>query len=167
MNASIKIGNIGEKAVIDCLKNNGIECKKNEDVKTRADYDIIFELDKKQHTIEVKYDRMAATTGNICIEYQNSATEKDSGIAATKADLWAHIIQDGSNNVIFITSVKRLRKFIADNVPHKQFTKAGDNNSSFYLYKENVILDSIFQRIDIIPKENVVKLIKKLLKEKV
>ena len=162
----LKIGKVGEQAVIDCLFKHGLPYKLN-DTENKLDYDIESEIAGKKFTIEVKYDKMSCRTGNVCIEYHNDDLNSDSGILGTKANLFATVIEDGSNHVVFLTSVKRLRKFIKDVPPLKDFKMGGNNNSSFYLYKDSHILPAIYERIDTQTTDKSLKFIKLLLKEKV
>jgi len=94
-------------------------------------------------TVEVKYDDMQSKTGNIAIEIRNSKADKPSGLYATKADLWCHVLQDS----VWITSVDTLKEFCKDTPPFKSFNAAGDGNASILLYKTEDILE-IFERID-------------------
>ena len=66
-------------------------------------YDIKF---SSGQTAEVKCDRSAVETGNACIEYwfKNRA----SGILATSASFWLHIVPEGSKFVCYEMDTKRL-----------------------------------------------------------
>ena len=94
-------------------------------------------------TVEVKYDEMQAKTGNIAIEIYNPRSAKPSGLTATKATLWCHVLQDS----IWITSVEKLKSFCENTSPFKSFNSVGDGNASILLYKTQDILE-IFERID-------------------
>ena len=94
-------------------------------------------------TVEVKYDEMQAKTGNIAIEIYNPKSGKPSGLTATKANLWCHVLQDSA----WITSVEKLKEFCEDTPPFKSFNSVGDGNASILLYKTEDIL-KIFERID-------------------
>ncbi len=94
-------------------------------------------------TVEVKYDEMQAKTGNIAIEIYNPRSAKASGLTATKATFWCHVLQDS----VWISSVEKLKKFCEDNPPFKSFNSVGDGNASILLYKTDDIL-KIFERID-------------------
>lgn len=99
-------------------------------------------------TVEVKYDEMEDATGNMAIEIYNPKSDKPSGLTATKADLWCHVLK-GS---IFITSVRRLKEFVRNNKPFKTVGKAGDGNAKIHLFKTDDIL-FIFNRIDGLEKD--------------
>ena len=109
-------------------------------------------------TVEVKYDEMQAKTGNIAIEIYNPKSAKTSGLTATKATLWCHVLQES----IWITSVKKLKKFCEDTVPFKSFNSVGDGNASILLYKTEDIL-TIFERIDKCGEQQMVTKISSLL----
>ena len=94
-------------------------------------------------TVEVKYDDMQSQTGNIAIEIYNPKSDKPSGLTATKADLWCHVLKDSA----WITSVNALKQFCEERKPFKQFDSAGDGNARILLYKTDDILE-IFERID-------------------
>ncbi len=110
-------------------------------------------------TVEVKYDEMQAKTGNIAIEIYNPRSGKPSGLTATKATLWCHVLQ-GS---VWITSVEKLKKFCEQAPPFKSFNSVGDGNASILLYKTEDIL-KIFERIDECEPETMVEIIHSQLK---
>lgn len=110
-------------------------------------------------TVEVKYDEMQSKTGNIAIEIYNPRSAKPSGLTATKATLWCHVLQ-GS---VWITSVDKLKKFCEDTPPFKSFNSVGDGNASILLYKTEDILE-IFERIDKCHQEQLQSKINSLLK---
>ena len=109
-------------------------------------------------TVEVKYDEMQAKTGNIAIEIYNPRSAKPSGLTATKATLWCHVLQDS----IWITSVNKLKRFCEDTPAFKSFNSVGDGNASILLYKTKDIL-SIFKRIDGCSKEEISQAIESFL----
>ena len=110
-------------------------------------------------TVEVKYDEMQAATGNIAIEVYNSKSDKPSGLSATKADLWCHVLKDS----VWITSVKKLKEFCKEHKPLRRVGAAGDGNASILLYKTEDILE-IFERIDECSKTQLQKIIHQQLK---
>ena len=63
--------------------------------------------------VEVKNDVGFIDTGNLCFEVEYKG--KPSGIAATDAKWWAHVLFDGEM-VIFLTT-ERLRKMMAKKIP--------------------------------------------------
>lgn len=164
MHKSLRIGDIGETFAISVFKDADIEAEKNEVVEDREYYDLICKIGRKGFTCEVKHDVMAQKTGNIAIEFYNSKSCKDSGINVTKSDIWIHILQDDSNKTMWAASVKELRKFIKDNPPHRTVTDVGDDNACLYLYREDVLLGTVFHRVETLDKKGIQKLVRKLLK---
>ena len=78
--------------------------------------------------------------------------------------MWSHVILDKGNPTVWLTSVKKLKQFIKDNKQWKIIEKAGDGNSSLYLYQDIVILDAVFTRIDMLEEKEFTKTVKELLK---
>jgi len=165
---SHNIGKQGEGLLIAILNSVGLNATKNQDLETKYDYDVSFQLGKSNKTVEVKFDAMAVKTGNLCIEYHNSKQDKPSGIDVTKADIWCHIVLDGDNPTVWITSVAKLRSYIQNNEPMKKIKNGGDKNANLYLYRLDDILlggNSIFKRIDNVDNTTVTKHIKEVLKK--
>lgn len=48
-------------------------------------------------TIEVKFDKATAVTGNCCIEFWDLKKNKPSGILATEASTWIHCVLEGGS----------------------------------------------------------------------
>lgn len=86
-------------------------------------------------TIEVKYDLYSAKSGNLAFEYFNPKQEKPSGILATKADYWCHVLP---SKVILITPTELLKRFTKEVKPKKIVTCGGDKNSSMLIYALDV-----------------------------
>lgn len=80
-------GQIYEKKCLDYLDYDNVEYPPEGKFK---DYDLTIIKDNIRTTIEVKSDRQASITNNLCIECECS--NKPSGISATKADFWIYFI---------------------------------------------------------------------------
>ena len=98
-------------------------------------------LDKDKNKIEVKTERdWWFKTGNIAIEVECNG--KPSGIMATKADYWVHILAEGDTDycrMIFDTkTIKRLAKKYKSNIK-----KGGDGWRSRFVL---IPLAEIFQQ---------------------
>ena len=98
-------------------------------------------LDKDKNKIEVKTERdWWFKTGNIAIEVECNG--KPSGIMATEADYWVHILAEGDKDycrMIFDTkTIKRLADKYKDNVK-----KGGDGWRSRFVL---IPLSEIFQQ---------------------
>lgn len=161
---SLRIGDEGESFAISVFQSADIEAEKNTVVEDREFFDLLCKIDKKKFTCEVKYDKMAQKTGNIAIEFYNSKSCKDSGIAVTKAKIWVHILQDGDNKTMWVASVKELKKFIKNNPPFRTVMDVGDNNACLHLYKEDEVLGVVFHRIETLGESGIQKLVRKLLR---
>ena len=82
--------------------------------------------------VEVKTEReIWKTTGNIAIEWWSR--DKKSGIAATKADWWAHFLADGDETkAIIMMPVPELKRKIKElrKIGVSQDTRGGDDDTS-------------------------------------
>jgi len=94
---------------------------------------------------EVKADRRAATTGNLCIEYRCGGNP--SGINKTKADAYAYYII-GDVVELYLIPVADIKQFIATNNCHA--VRGGDGGrAEMYITplrhfeKYKIILDSL------------------------
>lgn len=160
--AAFGIGNKGEKEVIALLNKCGIVTEKEPDREKRYDHDLVCQLGKKKFTCEVKFDSMACQTGNLAIEWWNSKKDAPSGLTVTKANLWVHLIRDGSNIAVFIINTSKLRNFVNNTQAFKDIEKGGDNNASLKLFKLDDILPE-FTRIDNLHTDDIKKQIKSIL----
>ncbi len=105
-----------------------------------SDYDLESQYSNgmiQTFTTEVKHDAYAARSGNIAIEMFNPKSGKPSGLMATKADLWVHIISDG----VYLANAERLKKWVNDTPAKRVITAGGDGNATLYLYSIDVIFD--------------------------
>lgn len=132
-------GDIGQNLVIGVLEAVGLPTTLNAstDRKTMAEHDLTFIYNNQPLTIEVKYDEMSQETGNVAIEYYNPRLRQSSGIQATRADLWVHVLSDTD---IRITSVELLKKFIEVVRPTRYVRWGGDNNSNMAIYPKEKAL---------------------------
>jgi len=131
----LAIGLQAEKRLVSLLETHKYVCE----IKNKYEYDILATKNFRktttkeaytfEATFEVKNDIMAAKTGNIAIEFYNTRSCKDSGIAGTRADFWVHI-----TDKIYIISVTKLRELLKTTKPKRIISSGGDNNASLYLY---------------------------------
>jgi hypothetical protein len=152
-------GDIAEKWVADLLQECGINSFKENKKELKFD----FKHNPPEFMSEVKHDVMSARTGNIAIEFFNPKKAEFSGISATHANLWFHVVPVPKS--VWVTSVKELKSYIINNKPPKIVTLGGDNNASMYLYKQNIIFPAIFYRVDNIDSSTRLEILLKLLKE--
>jgi hypothetical protein len=142
--ADFDAGNKAEKIVMGVYEELGFTCAGTPSRKW-SDWDIETTMPKDGivfHT-EVKYDIYANKSGNIAIETYNPKIEKESGLTATKADLWVHIV-----DTVNITTVKKLKEFVGNTEPKRIITAGGDDNATLYLYDRDVIFPAIFIELD-------------------
>lgn len=136
-------GRRGEDFVLNLFQQAGIDTAIEQ---AYAKHDIRAELSGESFTVEVKFDEYASKSGNIAIEFYNPKTCKPSGIGITQADLWVQVLTNPLS--AWATSVKRLKEYLHVNRPLRIICSGGDGNASLYLYRQDVILADVFQRID-------------------
>lgn len=161
-------GSMGENIVTKIFENSQFEVKKNDGtVDNLIDWDLVCTtftgtLFSKIIKLEVKNDLYAEKSGNIAIEFWNSRKNKEAGINATKADLWVHIIP---NSGVYITSIKRLKNYIANNPSFRTIFSGGDGNADMYLYKMHDILPAVFVECSKLTPDELRKTVEDLLHE--
>jgi hypothetical protein len=112
----------------DCIRRLKTAQKMNGNFKP---YDII---DANGVKYEVKADRIAHRTGNVCIEYECRA--KPSGIASSEADFYMYyVVKDKCISKLFKIPTGDIRRMIDDQAYHK--TQLGGDAwlSRFYLFR--------------------------------
>ncbi len=158
INRDLAIGSIGEQLLINILTKTGMNPVKNTDKSKLKYFDIKATLKDKEISFEVKYDLYSTKSGNVAIEFFNPKTCKSSGLTATKADFWVHTFPD---NEVWLAKISSLINFCSTTNPLRVVSAGGDDNSSMYLYKKDLILSTAFVRID---ESNVVSVLEGLLK---
>lgn len=97
-------------------------------------YDISLSFPRKESLhIEVKFDKYAVKSGNLCFELQDH-NGAPSGIMATEAHVMVFLVGKSlsdRNKMIFEFDVDGLRKFIEHHMDSGQFkiVKGGDNKA--------------------------------------
>ncbi len=79
-------GKIYERKAVEYFDYDSYKMKKG----YCKEYDFHFVKDGIKKYVEVKSDRLASVTGNLCIEYM--CNDKPSGITSTTADYWVYFI---------------------------------------------------------------------------
>jgi len=115
------------------------------DKEARIDWDVKSVYGQAYFTTEVKYDEYEQRSGNVAIEVFNPRLGKPSGITATKAFFWAHVLADG---VVWVTPVASLKEYLDNHSPGRIIDRGGDNNATLYLYPSDQILVDAFTRVD-------------------
>jgi len=90
----------------------------------RADGHVVREFETKEEqklgdfriddsfNVEVKFDEMAAKTGNFCFEMSNGS--KMTGVMTTPADKIVYVLPDGDKYRAYVFNPTKLRAFITD-----------------------------------------------------
>jgi hypothetical protein len=142
-------GKFAEGRVLAVLERGGL-CPARNAAKSRAglsSHDLSFRLDDSEFFAEVKFDRMAASTGNIALEYWNCRSDQESGLLATRSHLWVHVLP--SPLCVYAAGTGGLRKFVGETPPLRRVERAGDGNANLLLYRARDILPPIFVGLDV------------------
>ena len=91
--------------------------------------DIRVLLDEAEFNIEVKFDKRAERSGNLCFELSNG--KKLTGMLETGADEVFYVVPDGKARKIFKFEISKLRKYILD--PLNVVIKKGGDGKRFDL----------------------------------
>lgn len=96
-------------------------------------YDIITEDGIKY---EIKSDRMAHKTGNLCIEFECS--NKPSGISITQSDYYGYFIVNDNSYILYTIPTEKIKEEIQKK-SYKRTMKGGNGfKSNFYLFDKDV-----------------------------
>jgi hypothetical protein len=155
-----KSGRVAEQIVGEILRKAGVVCRRHEGKNSEWDLQCVLSTGIV-FTIEVKYDLLASTTGNIAIEYANPRTNKPSGLFATKSNLWFIVLDKPLS--VWVAKTEDLKLFFSTQPPLKIIEKAGDGNAALRLYSKDHILDSVFSRLDELPPWSIFKELENLL----
>jgi hypothetical protein len=95
---------------------------------TDGRYDIELQApDGLRRHVEVKWDKRGGETGNLYFEIENTRQRRPSGVMATSAELWCHVV--GQGDEALLVPVSTLRAFLdAGSFPAVQ-TGGADSNS--------------------------------------
>lgn len=107
---------------------HGIELRPNPGPDFQA-FDLMGECRGRAFTLEVKYDVLATRTGNLAIEFFNTRQGRNSGILATKADLWVVVI--GGPPQPYVATVPSLLAYF--HAADGRYVQGGDDNSEMKL----------------------------------
>jgi hypothetical protein len=106
---------------------------------------VVTPYGQTQITTEVKFDEYERKSGNVAIEVYNPRLGKPSGVTATKAFFWAHVLVD---KVVWLTPVEKLREYLDNHAPGRIIDVGGDKNATLWLYPSCEILADAFFRVD-------------------
>ena len=139
-------GKTAEGCISAMLEAAGIPVTPNEDATKYSDFDLEAVLNRRTFTLESKFDLYESRSGNIAIEFFNPKSGRPTGIDATKADLWVHVLTNPMT--AWATNVASLRRYIREHDPARVVDCGGDANAAMLLYERKVIFKDIFIRLD-------------------
>lgn len=91
-------------------------------------YDIsLLRTGHEVRRVEVKWDKRGGETGNLYFEVENTRQKTASGIMATTADVWCHVL--GSGERALLAPVEGLREFLGRGGFRSVNTVGADSNS--------------------------------------
>lgn len=136
-------GQIYEKKCLDYLDYDTVEYPPAGKFK---DYDltIIKKVEGKdiRTTIEVKSDRQASSTNNLCIEYE--CNNKPSGLTSTKADIWIYFIVFKDYDECYKIPTDELKELVKGT---KKVIGGDSNLSKMYLLNKNKLQNYLIYSI--------------------
>lgn len=133
-------GQLYEKKCLDYLEFDSVEYPPSGVV--FKDYDLTIIKDDIKTTIEVKSDRQASKTNNLCIECECSG--KPSGISSTKADYWMYFIVFPTYDECYKIPTNKLKEL----VKNKQKIIGGDNRlTRLYLLNKNTLQEYLINKL--------------------
>lgn len=154
----LREGRQAEEWVCHLFRKAGLSASLNEDKQTREERDIDLWLGGPQG-VEVKFDKRSAETGNLALEYWNPLRNKPSGLLATRASLWVHVLP--LPLTAFVAPVAVLKQFIAEVKPVRLVQGAGDDNADILLYPLERLFP-IFYSLDETPTDELPVLLRRL-----
>ena len=96
------------------------------------DYDLLITKDGIETTYEIKTDRMAYRTNNLCVEYE--CNKNPSGISTTTSNFYGYFIIKNNCHDVYIIPTDFIRECI-DNKLYKRDMAGGDfKRAKFYLF---------------------------------
>ncbi len=120
----MEFGQSGEDLVL------GIIREKYPHAKRILGYSKAGDIDCGLFIVEVKYDRRASETGNLCIEHHFNG--KESGILTSKASFWVFVL---SPNEIYLATPLLLQSLPRRDI---EFTHTGNVMQAYLIKKELV-----------------------------
>lgn len=105
----------------------------------RYDLDVIDSEQQNRFSVEVKWDQRSAITNNLYFECRNTRQDKASGLYATDARYWCHVL--GAGDRALFCSSELLRREVARRKTRTVRTGGRDSNSEGHL----VPLSALFE----------------------
>ena len=100
------------------------------------DYDLITTKDNIITTYEIKCDRIAYKTNNLCIEYE--CNSKPSGIETTKSNFYGYFIIKNNFHDVYIIPTDYIKQSIKDKKYKKDMSGGDGKKSKFYLFSLDI-----------------------------
>lgn len=138
-------GGKAEKKIIRLFTAAGFPSQVEQNRAKRSKWDVTSDYGQTAITVEVKLDEYEQRSGNVAIETHNPRLGKPSGLMATEAFLWAHVLKDGAT---WVTTVESLKDYVDKTKPKRIIECGGDDNATLKLYPSSQILPAVFTRID-------------------
>lgn len=99
--------------LIDWLIDCGMVAHELEGKKEQRQGDLVYYKDPTRPVkVEVKYDKKAADTGNLCFELGNS--KKPTGIMSSESDFVYYVIPSKGSVDVLVFKTGKLRDFLAE-----------------------------------------------------
>jgi hypothetical protein len=103
------------------------------------DYDLITYKDDIITTYEIKCDRIAYKTNNLCIEYECNL--KPSGIDSTTSNFYGYFIIKNNSHDVYIIPTNYIKQSIKDKKYKKNMSGGDGKKSKFYLFDLSLFKD--------------------------
>ncbi len=125
----LKEAQVKENEFIASLERQGMIVTSTQDLGKFSGYDLTVKACEacRLNTVEVKYDKMSNSTGNVAVELYKtvSGAIQPSGLSATQANRIVYIFPDDPTYYIIDTHI--LKSFV-DNKLYKRTVNGGDGN---------------------------------------
>jgi len=143
----LKDGNLAEEVVAEFYREMEYDVETLERARQIEGDLEVSGKGKKPFTVEVKFDRMAKDTGNLCFEVTNKKGDL-TGIAKTQADVVVYIVSKDEQSVnLFTFDTEKLRAYLYDtaNVEKIRQVKGGDKKAFTLMLVsiDNILADGI------------------------
>lgn len=125
-------------------------------------WDWAARIDNKVVKFEVKYDIYESKSGNVAFEFYNPRLGKASGVDATTADIWVHVLS--CPTTVWVCSVAKLRRHIQTVAPWRTIACGGDGNAAMRLYRRESLFAVLFIRIDNLSSDELLEVLREVMK---
>jgi hypothetical protein len=138
-NIDLKLGNEYEQKFVNFMKMEKYEIMAG----VFQAYDIICYDNDETIKYEVKADKLACDTGNICIEF--ACSNIPSGIKTSESDFYIYYVIGSNNCDLYKIPTQKLKKYIRQ-MKYDRIVKGGDKYlSRCYLFNKDVFSKYLLQ----------------------